>query len=102
MEMAFSTGADVMQTINPLIASLLQHINTHYERTEINGVWHLSRVPGSETTSLQPNLPDMDIRCISYDEVMSKYGTDKPDLRIKSPQASPASTSLSVVTGSSC
>lgn len=98
MEMAFSTGADVMQTINPLIASLLQHINTHYERTEINGVWHLSRVPGSETTSLQPNLPDMDIRCISYDEVMSKYGTDKPDLRIKSPQASPIIDASSWVT----
>jgi len=63
LEMAFANGQDVMLTMEKLIKSL----------------WSEFAKPG--TVISQP-LPTSAFPRITYDEAMSKYGSDKPDWRI--------------------
>ncbi len=62
--MAFSTGEDVMRKVEKLSKSLYKNFAR----------------PG---TNLEAPLPDSRFNRITYVKAMSKYGSDKPDLRLK-------------------
>jgi aspartyl-tRNA synthetase len=64
LEMAWTDGEGVMRRVEKLIKSLYQKFAK----------------PG---TPLASPLPDIPFLRMSYDEAMSKHGSDKPDLRIK-------------------
>jgi len=62
--MAWSDGEDVMHRVEIFIKSLWEHF----------------AAPG---TVIEKPLPAESFRRMTYSEAMSKYGSDKPDLRIK-------------------
>jgi aspartyl-tRNA synthetase len=62
--MAWATGEDVMQRVESLVKSVY---------TEFTA----SKIPRLAT------LPDSPFQRMSYNDAMSRHGSDKPDLRIK-------------------
>ncbi|KAI1171795.1 aspartyl-tRNA synthetase [Nemania sp. FL0916] len=90
MEMAFADGSSVMSKINNMIAALGRFMHWRYTPTMINGVRHPARAASRQPDKDTPRygLINVPIPRISYDYVMYRYGTDKPDLRITPQQAS--------------
>lgn len=66
--MAFATAEDVMATLERLVKELYSFAWRQYPEAEI-------AIPGP--------LPDAPFQRMAYQKAMSKYGSDKPDLRIK-------------------
>jgi aspartyl-tRNA synthetase len=62
--MAWADGEDVMQRVEQLMKA----------------IWHEFAKPGSVIPS---PLPDSAFPRMTYNEAMSKHGSDKPDLRIR-------------------
>ncbi|KAI0448914.1 aspartyl-tRNA synthetase [Xylaria acuta] len=90
IEMAFSSGQKVMEKISSLLFGLHKLLSSKYAVTNVNGVRHLRR--RSEVSQDTPAFSlfegEPDIERIKYGHAMRFHGTDKPDLRIKSPEVS--------------
>lgn len=90
--MAFSTGNDVMLVVEKLLLSLDELLQKEYVVTEINGVQHPERRNKGHRRAT-PGVPPLSlvkspIRRMTYEEAMLQHGTDKPDLRMRSPHVS--------------
>ncbi|KAI0548353.1 aspartyl-tRNA synthetase [Xylaria curta] len=88
MEMAFSTGREVMSTIDSLLSSLDTYLSQTYAVTEINGVRHPRRAHEAARDSPPFSLNKEYIPRMTYQHAMQRHGIDKPDLRMESPQVS--------------
>lgn len=62
--MAWTDGEGVMQRMESFLKSLFNRLH-------------------ADGDLLVPPLPDTPFRRMTYDEAMSKHGSDKPDLRIR-------------------
>lgn len=93
--MSFATGEDVRNTIESLVSALITYMSQRYVATPFNGSHHLAfgklgaakRAYAGVPDHLRPyelRLAPNKFPVFTYDEVMTKFGTDKPDLRDRS------------------
>ncbi|KAJ8119995.1 hypothetical protein ONZ43_g3182 [Nemania bipapillata] len=90
LEMAFATGTTVMRTVEKLMKALVEFLHESYTPTIINGVRHPCPREPNDSISDMPRYEKVvkPFTHMTYEHAMSKYGVDKPDLRMKWKQAS--------------
>ncbi|KAJ2975986.1 hypothetical protein NUW58_g8205 [Xylaria curta] len=84
IEMAFATMGRVIKLVSSLIRDLDKYLQKYYAPVDINGVWHPRSINRVAPDGPRYNLAENTIQNIRYDMAMNQYGTDKPDLRLRS------------------
>jgi aspartyl-tRNA synthetase len=89
MEMSFAKGEDVMQTVEAMIKHLLKQVEADFAMEETNsGELVLTSTASPSSRTAQTNLEgfwavaDEAFPRITYQQAMTDYGSDKPDVRI--------------------
>ncbi|KAI5865793.1 tRNA synthetases class II-domain-containing protein [Durotheca rogersii] len=97
MEMAFTTSTGIIETVNLLITQVFTHMTHHAIPLDVNGVRHTLTTSATKKESKtgftkvrDPDLPRFTYRGvpkqIAYIQCITRYGTDKPDLRLQCPE----------------
>ncbi|ORY57894.1 tRNA synthetases class II-domain-containing protein [Pseudomassariella vexata] len=87
LEMSFASGREVMTTVQSVMSSVFRFLHDHFVPTDVNGVTHpvhSSKKLGEFQVGSLRYPANLSVPVRTYDEVMSKFGVDKPDLRIPS------------------
>lgn len=74
-----------MGLVESLIKALGEYMHAEYTPTKIADCWHPKRTADKALDSTSYDRLDTPFMRLPYDLCMRKYGTDKPDLRMKLP-----------------
>ncbi|KAI1132742.1 aspartyl-tRNA synthetase [Nemania abortiva] len=89
LEMAFATGKDVIQQVDLMMSDLGNFIRTHLKPTMVNGVRQPHPIEEGSFAAEDPRAPSLRRHTkMPYATAMSRFGTDKPDMRIQTPHVS--------------
>ncbi|GAP84340.1 putative aspartyl-tRNA synthetase [Rosellinia necatrix] len=88
LEMSFASQDTVMDMVNMMMLDVSTSLHKNYVPRNINGIQHPSRISMVSKDGPRYDIIKTPIGRIPYDISMTCYGTDKPDLRMQSPQVS--------------
>jgi aspartyl-tRNA synthetase len=83
--MAFATGANVMKAVESIMIKLCRHLTLNYRIENYDGelvTVHQDKASAAASPFWPFKKNGESFPHITYEEAMSKHGSDKPDLRI--------------------
>ncbi|KAI0169903.1 tRNA synthetases class II-domain-containing protein [Hypoxylon sp. FL1284] len=95
LEMSFATGKDMTSVLYRLVTSMCEEIRQNFLLQDVDGVRQLAKISRNEKEDVSAadeaagRYVFAPIEHMTYEEAMSSYGSDKPDLRIQLPYVSP-------------